>query len=111
MKIRIYQIDLERDENNLSFRNLEFVYKMAGGRIPEEIYELIYEGEVNAQNLNDVFYIFNEMLPENYRSRSMSVSDVFEIVHSKDKSSFYFVDSVGFTAVPFDRTKVKELRQ
>lgn len=71
MKIRIYQIDLERDENNLSFRNLEFVYKKAGGRIPEEIYELIYEGEVNARNLNDVFYIFNEMLPENYRSRSM----------------------------------------
>ena len=37
MKVRIYQIDMDADKDNLAFRNLEFVYKKAGGRVPEEI--------------------------------------------------------------------------
>ena len=111
MKIRIYQIDIDNDKDNLSFRNLEFVYKKSGGRVPEEIYEQIYEGEVDVKTINNIFYIFNEALPENFRARSMSVSDVFELIHSPEKSIFYYVDSVGFARIPFDRTKVKESRK
>ena len=111
MKIRIYQIDIDNDKDNLSFRNLEFVYKKSGGRVPEDIYELIYEGDVDAKNIDDIFYIFNEALPDNFKSRSMSVSDVFELIHSPEKSTFYYVDSVGFARIPFDRTKVKELKK
>ena len=111
MKIRIYQIDMDADKDNLAFRNLEFVYKKASGRVPEEIYTQVYEGEIENSRLDYIFYIFNQMIPEQFKSRSMSVSDVVEVVHSKESSSFYFVDSVGFRHIPFDRTKTKEAEQ
>ena len=109
MKVRVYQIYFDRDKNNLSFRNLEFIYQKASGRIPEEIYELVYEGEINASNLEDVFYVLNAALPEDYRTRSLSVSDVVEVVHSPEKSIFYFCDSFGFSRIPFDKSKVPEV--
>lgn len=106
MKVRIYQIAFERDKDNLLFRCLETVYKKSGGRIPEEIYELVYEGELEASNMDDVFYILNAARPEDYKARSLSVSDVIEMVRSPEKSSFYFCDSFGFSLIPFDRAKV-----
>lgn len=111
MKIKIYQIDIDLDKDNLSFRNLEFVYKKSGGRVPEEIYECVYEGEIEDSKLDYIFYIFNQMIPKEFSSRSMSVSDVIEILHPQGDSSFYFVDSVGFRHIPFDKSKAKEKKK
>ena len=106
MKIRVYQIAEERDEKHLMFRCLETVLR-ENGKLPAEIYECVYEGELNAKTLEDVFYILNCCMPVDYSARSLSVSDVVEIVKSEEHSSFYYCDSFGFQHLPFDNTAIK----
>lgn len=59
MKIAIYQIDVERDSAHVAFRDLNCITSAYNGRIPTELYDCIFSGEVAAKNLEDVFYIFN----------------------------------------------------
>lgn len=108
MKIRIYQIDYKRDKNNFLFRNLEFIYNHFGNRFPEEIYNLIYDGETVAKNLDDIYTSFGQMQTKNCLPRHLSVSDVFEIIHTDGTSSFYFVDSIGFILIPFNKDNVQK---
>ena len=58
MKIRIFQIDIELDEKHVAFRSYAEIQNQYGGRIPAELYRKAYEGTVDADNLEDVFYIF-----------------------------------------------------
>ena len=104
MKVRIYQIVPELDVNHLMFRDLQTIISKANGKIPEAIYASVYEGELEAKQLEDVFYILNCAFPQDYRARSLSVSDVVEVLHSENESSFYFCDSFGFQLFPFDKT-------
>ena len=107
MKLRIYQIDLELDEKCVAFRSYTEIQNQYGGRIPAELYRNAYEGTVEAENLEDVFYIFNMDHPENYRARSLSMSDVVEIIEH-DNSTFHICDTFGFKEVPFDVSHVKQ---
>ena len=102
MKARIYQMIVELDTDNLMFRDFETVYKASGGKIPEELYECVYEGEFDAPCLEKLFYILNNQIPSDYHARSLSVSDVIEVVHSPEKSSFYYVDHIGYHLYPFN---------
>ena len=53
--------------------------------------------------------MFNLEHPEDYRGRSLSVSDVVEVVEAEAvKPGFYFCDSVGFESVSFDPEAAKE---
>ena len=101
MKIRIYQIDLSLDEQHVAFRSHTEIQNRYGGRIPAELYCKTYEGTVEAEDLEDVFYIFNMDHPADYRARSLSMSDVVEIVDDYG-SSFHICDTFGFKEVSFD---------
>lgn len=90
MKIKLYQIAPERDDKNLMFMNYEWTVKHGG--VHSGPYELVFDGEVDAKRLEDIFQIFNLRLPEGYRGRSMSVSDV---VWAEGLGTF-FCDSFGF---------------
>lgn len=103
MKIKIYQIGLETDRYDLMFMNLEFALKKSNGRIEERTYEVVYEGEVQANDLEDIFYIFNNAHPEGYRGRSLSISDIVEI----EGMGTFFCDSFGFEKIKFDGSKCK----
>ena len=83
---------------------LQTIISKANGKIPEAIYACVYEGELEAKQLEDVFYILNCAFPQDYRARSLSVSDVVEVLHSENDSSFYFCDSFGFQLFPFNKT-------
>ena len=107
MKIRIYQIDLNLDDQHVAFRSHAEIQSKHRGRIPAELYRKTYEGAVEAENLEDVFYIFNMDHPEDYRARSLSMSDVVEIIEDHG-SSFYICDTFGFKEVPFDTVRVLE---
>ena len=107
MKIRIYQIDLSRDDQHVAFRSHAEIQSQYGGRIPAELYRRAYEGTVEAENLEDVFYIFNMDHPEDYRARSLSMSDVVEIIE-EGYSTFNICDTFGFKEVPFDVSHVKQ---
>jgi hypothetical protein len=93
MKIQLYQISPEKDKNNLLFRNYDFAVKY--GDIDYDSYELVFEGEVEAKRLDDIYTIFNLHHPEEYKGRSMSVSD---IVYAEGLGTF-FCDSYGFKPV------------
>ena len=107
MKVRIYQIDFERDEKFLCYRNLETVLERCGGIIPAESYNMVFEYEALSDNLERLFFIFDEAHPKGYKARSMSMSDVVEVIDPVNGSKFFFCDKIGFKEVSFDASKAK----
>lgn len=109
MKIKIYQINMDRDKNKVAFVNSDSLSKFQGGsEIESGIYDLVFEGNVDCNNLEDVYKMFNLNHPHGYKARSLSVSDIVEVVESdKVKSGFYFCDSFGYKEVTFEPDKAK----
>ena len=101
MRIRIYQIEMSLDEQNVAFRPYTEMQEKYPGDIPANLYRMIYEGIVPTKEFSVVFYIFNMAHPQDYRGRSLSVSDVIEVVE-ESSSTFYYVDTIGFREVLFD---------
>ena len=54
MKIAIYQIAIERDENSLAFQSLNHIISVSNGRVPAELYDCVFAGEASAQTLEDM---------------------------------------------------------
>ncbi len=110
MNIRIYQINRKRDVKNVAFDGMELLERLQGStEIDSSIYDKVYDGEADCQSLEGVFGMFNTALPADYRGRSLSVSDVVEIVEAESvKPGFYFCDSIGFKEVPFEPAKAQE---
>lgn len=103
MKIRVFQIDSEKDGNRLKFRSLNEV--MENGGLDSAIYHQVYGGIVNAANIEDVFALCNLNHPPGYYGHSLSVSDVVEICEGENKG-FYYCDTIGFKKVDFDIEKI-----
>ena len=81
MKIRIYQINLERDEDRIAFQDLENLsWFQQSADINCAIYDRVYEGDVDCTTLEDVFRKFNLEHPPEHMGRSLSVSDIVEVV-------------------------------
>lgn len=81
MNVRIYQINMKRDANNVAFMNYESLPKFQGSsEIDSSLYDKVFEGEVNCFTLEKLYEIFNLKHPAGYKGRSMSVSDVVEII-------------------------------
>lgn len=111
MNIAIYQIDPDRDENNVAFLNYENLERFQGSAaLRSEIYDKVFEGEVKCGTLEEVYQMFNIGQPDGYRGRSLSVSDVVEVV-SEEKSTFHFCDSIGFREVDFDPDMTEPLKE
>ena len=111
MKIAIYQIDPDRDENNVAFLNYENLERFQGSAaLRSEIYDKVFEGEVECGTLEEVYQMFNLDHPDGYRGRSLSVSDVVEVV-GEEKSTFHFCDSIGFREVDFDPDMTEPLKE
>ena len=86
MRIRIYQIEMSLDEQNVAFRPYTEMQEKYSGDIPAELYRMIYEGVVPTKEFSVVFYIFNMAHPQDYRGRSLSVSDVIEVVEESSST-------------------------
>ena len=60
MKIKIYQIDSEKDKDRLMFCDSYELEHITGSATPDrKIYKEVFGGEVNCNNLEDVFTYFN----------------------------------------------------
>lgn len=103
MKINIYQINRDRDTQQLKFMSLDAVRKVLRSAEPDcATYDRVYSGDVKCRNLEDVFVLFNSGRPEGFRGHSLSVSDVVEVEDAAGITpGFYFCDSVGFKEIPF----------
>lgn len=112
MKIKIYQIDRDRDNGSYSFTNYENTVKRTGGVIRSGIYNCAFDGEVLCNNLEEVYGKFNDDIPSGFKGHSLSVSDIVEIADSDSiKQGFYFCDSIGFKKVSFEPEKAKQRDQ
>lgn len=113
MNIRINQIDLDRDDETVAFCGYEQYTRFTGREdIRSDIYDRVFSGEVNCRDLEDVYCKFNSDYPEGYKGRSLSVSDVVEVLDSEVVDpGCYYCDSVGFKRVDFDPEEVKETKE
>ena len=104
MKIKTYQINLERDGDRVAFQDLEHLPEYQGSAdVNSALYDCVFEGDVDCATLEDVFHVFNLEHPAEYMGRSLSVSDVVEIPEGQGvEAGFYFCDSIGFQQVEFD---------
>lgn len=113
MKIKIYQVNTDRDEKRIAFAGTNElpVSDIGEPEIDSRIYDCVFEGEVDCKSLEDVYRMFNINPPEGYRARSLSVSDVVEVIDTKNankpEKGFYYCDRFGFYKFDFDPTKAE----
>jgi hypothetical protein len=105
----IYQIrDDAANARDIRFASMEMLRSL--GRAPDmRDYELVhaepFDGPAESKAdrlsaLEEIYRRFNEDLPENFKGRSVSVSDVIAIRRS-GKVSVFYVDSIGFAELDF----------
>ena len=106
MKYEILQLD--RDNANVQCDALMF---MPWAYVNEKYgfnhwnYKKIYEGEIEQSDrkvweiLEDLFYIFNNNIPEDFKGHSLSTSDVVVLDGVK-----YYCDSIGWVDVKTGET-------
>lgn len=64
MKIHIYQINRNRDTQQLKFMGLDAVRKVLHSAEPDSAaYDKVYSGDVKCRNLEDVFVLFQSGRP------------------------------------------------
>lgn len=101
--VKIHQINIGRDKNGVIFQpfcKLSEIQKTSA--IDASIYDEVFSGEVNANDLDGIFIMFNLDKPEGYKGHSLSVSDIIEVTKSKTiGKGAYYVDHIGFQKVVF----------
>ena len=79
MRVKVYQIQTERDKNNVKFRNYEETERQGG--VNSSAYQCVFAGDIRARNLDDVYHYLNQgMKPTTYQGHSLSMSDVVEVI-------------------------------
>ena len=100
MRIKIYQINPDRDKNLVKFLQYKHLDNFQDTKdINAYIHDEVYNGEVDSDNLEEIFRQFNTEGHPLHRGHSLSVSDV---VVTKDGA--YYCDSIGFQKVDFDES-------
>ena len=106
----IYQINTERDDNRICFLGLDTLERFQHSKeVDPVLYDRVYDGKLDCNSLETIYQKFNVDHPADYKGRSLSVSDVVEIRKSDTLNpGFYFVDSIGFKSISFDKSLCKE---
>ena len=108
MKIKLYQVNIDRDENQVCFCNLDTLPARQGtDKIDSSVYDLVWQGDFPCYTLDGVYCKLNTDHPLNYTARSMSVSDIVEVVddNGPEEKGFYFCDRNDFKPVDFNPTQ------
>ena len=109
MIIRIYQINMGRDEKSVAFMGIDEREHLLDSRdIDSSIYDCVFSGEIDCEGLEEVFRKFNTEYPDGYAGRSLSVSDIVEVLDAEDvEKGFYYCDNIGFSKVAFEPEQAK----
>ena len=96
---QIYQIV---NDSNFVFMNSDY-WKRNGKNVRLDEYKEVYSGEIEIDDivatgdtLEKIYTIFNFDKPEDYRARSLSVSDIVVLHPVPGIRETYFVDSIGY---------------
>jgi hypothetical protein len=98
MKVKIYQINNNRDKDNVKFRSLCDIKELNS-----RIYDEVFNGELETDNLESIYTKFNTECHPLHRGHSLSISDVVVT----DNGAFY-CDRVGFKKVDFDEGQTQK---
>ena len=106
----IYQINTDRDDNRVCFLGLDTLERFQHSKeVDPALYDRVYDGKLDCSSLEAIYEKFNIDYPADYKGRALSVSDVVEIRESDTLNpGFYFVDSIGFKSISFDKSLCKE---
>ena len=97
MRLKIYQINPDKDNGRLMFRPYKDVDKLE-----PSIYRKVFDAEADVEHLEGAFLFFNNADPHPlFNGHSLAVSDVVVTA----EGSFY-CDSIGFRNVDFDESQV-----
>jgi hypothetical protein len=92
MNYKIYQVDPHNCDYAFEW------WSWAKDRFNFNDYTLVYEGEVEVEDVNktleDLFTKFNINRPADFNGHSLSVSDIVEL-----DGKFYYCDNVGWTEI------------
>ena len=95
----IYHVDEDTPGKQHLFMNMAMV-KEDGITIDAENYKCVYSGRLHEnEKMDDLYAVFNDNPPADYKSHSMSVSDVIIINRGGDMQAYY-VDRFGFAELP-----------
>lgn len=96
---QLYQMKAIPDLRDYLFTSIEQIHA-GGNRIQRSQYDCVYIGRLPpGANLEDLYVRFNLEHPEDFRGRSMSVSDVVVLRQGREETAWY-CDRIGFTPVP-----------
>ena len=105
MDIRLFQINTERDAENVCYTPFKNLPEHA---VDASIYDLTWAGDIKnrhadlVSDLEDVYGLFNSrQKPDDFHGRDMAPSDVVEVQYA-DGSDFYYADGDGFHKIDFD---------
>lgn len=101
---KLFQVKPEQIRD-YGFVSLDHAQKAAGSdMLPREVWQEVYSFERDPhelaytigaqQDLEEVYRIFNEERPEDFKGHSMSVSDIVEAPYG-----LWYCDSIGFRKV------------
>jgi hypothetical protein len=105
-RFSIYQTD----DRELIFEPYERLQKV-GKEVSAQNYRLVYSGILKkGETLDNIYERFNINIPEDYKARSLSTSDVV-VLQKGNKLSAHYVDSVGYVDLPNFLTAKREVMQ
>ena len=95
----IYHVDEDTPGKQHLFMNMAMV-KEDGITIDAENYKCVYSGRLHEnEKMDDLYAVFNDNPPADYKAHSMSVSDVIITNRGGDMQAYY-VDRFGFAELP-----------
>lgn len=104
MRVKIYQMNKDRDRNLIKFRDLQGMKKFMGvDSVDSSLYDEVFNAELETDNLEDIFMQFNTVKHPLFRGHSLSVSDVVVT-----ENGAFYCDSIGFKQIAFDESKTQK---
>ena len=95
----LYQLNTESKDVPYEFMGMDFV-EDHGMEVTAVDYKCVYSGILHdSVSLDELYSIFNQNHPADFKGHSMSVSDVV-IVNRDGDMKAYYVDSFGFADLP-----------
>lgn len=95
----IYQLDLSDNTDDLRFMSLDWL-ESKGLSVDRDNYQMVYAKQREpGETLGDIYLCFNTEHPADFRSHSLSVSDVV-VLHEDGADTAYYVDRIGFKELP-----------
>lgn len=97
-RCRVWQLESEVD---IMMKFISYdVFTSRFGEPDPVNYKTVYDGEVDTNELEELYTKFNIDHPLGYEGHSLSISDVLEL-YDESGSIFYYCDTFGFKEISF----------